>query len=98
MGDNEWHVMGRKKLSVLKDVNNVIFKKAKNNPCLGVPEDEISDVITDEIGKKVREINCNPSKRTIDRCMMEVKISSVLDGGFSVAKEGIKKDMHRQPS
>ena len=88
---NEWHVVDRKKLAVLKDMTNVVFKKAKNNPVLGVPEDETSDVIADQMVKKAREINYSASKRTMDRRMTEVKVSSVLDGGFSVAKSGIKK-------
>ena len=58
-----------------------------------MPEDETSYAITDEMGKKAREINYSPSNRTMDRHTTEVKVSSVLDGGLSVTKAGIKKDM-----
>ena len=50
------------------------------------------------MGKNAREINYSPSKRTMDRYMTEIKVSSVLDRGFSATKAGIKKDMHRYTS
>ena len=43
--DSAWNIVGRKKLVRLKDVTNAIFAKAKNNPGLSVPEDEISNII-----------------------------------------------------
>ena len=49
--DDEWCARGRKKLAALKDVTNVVFNKAKTNPGLGVPEDEISGITTDEMIK-----------------------------------------------
>ena len=54
--------------------------------------------MTDETSKKTDDINCSPSKRTLIRCMNEVKVTSVLDGGFSVTKLGIQKDHHRHTS
>ena len=53
MVDNAWSVVGRKKLAGLKDITNAVFEKAKNNPGLDLPEDEILDIITDHIAKKV---------------------------------------------
>ena len=32
MVSHAWHVVGRKRLAVLNDVNNVMFEKAKSNP------------------------------------------------------------------
>jgi len=98
MINNAWSVVGRKKLAGLKDVTNVIFEKAKNNPGLGVPEDEISNIIIKQMAKKAGNVNYSPSKRTMNRYMNEVKVSSILDGRFSVTNAGIKKDMHRYTS
>ena len=86
-----WNVGDRKKLVWLKDVTNIIFTKAKNNPGLGVPQHKISNIIIDEIAKKTHSINYSSSKRTINLYLTEVKVSSMLDGGFSITKMGIKK-------
>ena len=75
-------IRGRRKLSALKDATSVVLNKAKTNPGLGVPEDEMSDITTDEMIKNANKISYSPSKRTLDRCIHEVKVSSVIDGGF----------------
>ena len=69
-------------MAALKDVTNVVFNKAKTNPGIGVNEDEITDIITDEMIKNANKISYSPSKRTMDRHMNEVKVSSVIDGDF----------------
>ena len=77
--DDEYFARGRIKLTALKDVINVVFNESKTSPGLGVLEDEISDIATEEMIKK---ISCNPSKRTLDRHLNDVKVTSVMHGGF----------------
>ena len=44
------------------------------------------------------DIDHSPSKRTLIRCMNEVKVTSALDIRFSVTKSNIKKDHHLHTS
>ena len=96
--DNDWNIRGRKRLAALNDVTNVVFKKAKSNPGCGVAETEVTKIITEKMNNNVDVNNYVPSDRTLTRHMNEVKVASVLDGGFSVTKASAKKDMHRHTS
>ena len=47
---------GRKRLVALSDISNIIFKKAKNNPSLGVPKKEVSNTTIEKL-KSGADIN-----------------------------------------
>ena len=74
--------MGRKKLSALKDVTNVVFNKTKSNPDIGVPEDETSDNTTDKMSKNTNKMSCSPSKRTWTDALIMLKLLALQMGGF----------------
>ena len=96
--EEDWNTKGRKRLACLNDIINIIFKKAKSNPGMGVPEKDISDVIGQKINEKVDNNNYIASDRTITRYMSKIKVESAIDSRFSVTKARIKKDKLRYTS
>ena len=87
----KWNSKGRKRAVDIKECTEVVFKKAKSNPGLGVPENEVSDIITEKM-KDTSELNYySPSRWTLSRCMFQTKLQSALDGRFSMTKATVKK-------
>ena len=43
--NDEWNQRCRKRLSPINDISNVVFRNAKHDRGLGVPENEVSDLI-----------------------------------------------------
>ena len=61
-----------------------MFKKAKSNPGLGVPENKVSNIITKKM-KDTSELNYySLSRWTLSRYIFQAKLQSVLDGRFSI--------------
>ena len=65
--NDDWKVAGRKRLATLTDVSNIVFKKTKNKPGLGIPKNEVSEKITEKLRAGVDVNNYSPCRNTIDR-------------------------------